>query len=232
MSAHEDTLLALIAGFVDTLGFVALFGLFTAHVTGNFVLIGADLVGQRSGVLIKLLAFPAFVLGIALSSLVVKSVHRRRSAKAARTLYLLQAFLLAVFLAAGLQAVPITTSDSPWALIAGSLGATAMGVQNAHAKLVKRAGVPNTVMTGNVTQAVLDCIDLIFGGAEEEAEKRVVRERFAATVPAVLGFAAGAISGALGYTYLSFWALLPPLALLLVMAWRMGQPRSERVVSP
>ncbi len=36
------SLLAFTSGFVDTLTFIALFGLFAAHVTGNFVLI-ADL---------------------------------------------------------------------------------------------------------------------------------------------------------------------------------------------
>jgi hypothetical protein len=35
--------LGFLAGDVDTLGFIALFGLFTAHVTGNFILIGAAL---------------------------------------------------------------------------------------------------------------------------------------------------------------------------------------------
>jgi purine-cytosine permease-like protein len=50
LSAHgliksEDTVLAAIAGYVDTLSFVALFGLFTAQVTGNFVLIGAGFAG-------------------------------------------------------------------------------------------------------------------------------------------------------------------------------------------
>jgi hypothetical protein len=42
-------LLSLNAGFVDTAGFLALQGLFTAHVTGNFVTLGASLVLGTSG---------------------------------------------------------------------------------------------------------------------------------------------------------------------------------------
>ncbi len=48
MSPYLAPLRAFTAGFVDTTGFVALFGLFTAHVTGNFVLIGAVYCGVSS----------------------------------------------------------------------------------------------------------------------------------------------------------------------------------------
>jgi uncharacterized membrane protein YoaK (UPF0700 family) len=65
----EDTVLAAVAGYVDTLSFIALFGLFTAHVTGNFVLIGASVAGFGQGVFLKLMAFPAFIAGVAVSVL-------------------------------------------------------------------------------------------------------------------------------------------------------------------
>ena len=61
----QSAAMSFLAGYVDTLGFVALFGLFTAHVTGNFVLIGSELAHPSHGVLIKFVAFPAFILSVA-----------------------------------------------------------------------------------------------------------------------------------------------------------------------
>ena len=49
-------LLGFVAGYVDTAGFLGLQGLFTAHVTGNFVTLGATLVLGTHGVVAKLLA--------------------------------------------------------------------------------------------------------------------------------------------------------------------------------
>src|SRR5580698_6249094 len=93
----EDSVLAAIAGYVDTLGFVALFGLFTAHVTGNFVLIGAEVANVGQGVLVKIMAFPAFIAGVAVSSVLVKTLCFAGTRRNARLLYCFQAVLLLGF---------------------------------------------------------------------------------------------------------------------------------------
>src|SRR5271170_4384132 len=60
MKPTLPTLLSFNGGYVDTVGYLSLQGLFTAHVTGNFVTIGAALVFGTSGVVAKLLALPVF----------------------------------------------------------------------------------------------------------------------------------------------------------------------------
>jgi uncharacterized membrane protein YoaK (UPF0700 family) len=224
---HEDTILALIAGYVDTVGFVALFGLFTAHVTGNFVLIGAQVAGVGQGMLLKLLAFPAFVVGIALSSVIFKFLERSLSAHAGSALYLLQAMLLVSFLVTGLIATPITDSSASMVLVCGVLGTMAMGVQNARGRLLQVASLPNTVMTGNVTQIVLDVIELIHRGMAGEHGKKV-RERLESTLAAMCGFAVGAICGAIAYVSFSFSAIALPVAVLLFLAWKKRAPEESR----
>src|SRR5687768_11195192 len=62
---HVDAaLLSLVGGFVDTAVFVGLFGLFTAHVTGNLALIGTELVNRDGEVFAKLLSLPVFVVAV------------------------------------------------------------------------------------------------------------------------------------------------------------------------
>ena len=60
---------SLTAGYADTSGFLALQGLFTAHVTGDFVTLGASLVYGTTGALAKTLALPMFCVVVLLSRL-------------------------------------------------------------------------------------------------------------------------------------------------------------------
>ncbi len=219
----EDTILAAIAGFVDTLSFVALFGLFTAHVTGNFVLIGAGIAGYAQGVFLKLIVFPAFIGGVVLSAFLVRLLSGRPAASGARVLYAVQAVLMLGFCAAGVWASPIGRPDGLPAILAGVLGALAMGVQNAHPRLIPRASVPNTVMTGNVTQAILDALDIL-SASTSDSVRAAARARFKKMMPAITAFAIGAAAGAFGFRYAGFWALAAPVCALAGLALTAGQP--------
>jgi hypothetical protein len=63
MKLPLSALLSFNAGYVDAVGYLALEGLFTAHVTGNFVTVAAELVFGTSGVVTKLSALPVFLRG-------------------------------------------------------------------------------------------------------------------------------------------------------------------------
>jgi uncharacterized membrane protein YoaK (UPF0700 family) len=204
--------LGFVAGYVDTVGFVALFGLFTAHVTGNFVLIGAALAHSSGEVKLKLLVFPAFILAVALTRLIVLWLEARNR-PALRPLLVLQLVLLGCFAVAGWRALPLTDSDSHLAIVAGLLGASAMGVQNA-ARLVLGSLAPTTVMTGNVTQLVIDAVDLLRGAGDA-----ATRQRMGKFIGPIVSFSIGAMGGGLGYIYLGFAALALPMLVLLALCF-------------
>lgn len=65
MQFRLSKLLSFNAGYVDTASFLALHGLFSAHVTGNFVTLGAALVSEsQTGAWAKLAALPMFCITV------------------------------------------------------------------------------------------------------------------------------------------------------------------------
>jgi uncharacterized membrane protein YoaK (UPF0700 family) len=208
--------LSFVAGYVDTLCFVALFGLFTAHVTGNFVLIGSELVHPSQGMLMKWLAFPAFVLGVVAARLLGARAAGLEGAPG-RWLLLLQCVMLGAGLLAGVSARPSALPHDHWSIVAGILVAAAMGVQNAAARLTWGTLSPTTVMTGNVTQVVIDLVDVLRG------DKGDARARVPKLAWPILAFALGAICGAFAYDALRFWGLFLPLTLLALLAASLGR---------
>src|ERR1700722_98756 len=87
------TLLSVIAGMVDLTGFLSLGNLFTAHITGNLVVVGALVV--RGGRInpAQILAIPVFMLGVA-ATLLLARASGRRGPSLLRLLLLIQFLLL------------------------------------------------------------------------------------------------------------------------------------------
>jgi uncharacterized membrane protein YoaK (UPF0700 family) len=212
--------LSFTAGYVDTSVFVGLFGLFTAHVTGNFVLIGSELVHASGDVWPKLLAFPAFILAVAAAVKVAEALERRHQAPVPILLYIEAALLLAAFAAVAARHPGHATDAS--ALMGGMLAAAAMGMQNAMMRIELAALPSTTVMTVNVTQSVIDVVTML--SRSDAARRDEARRRFSRMWPPLAAFTAGAAGGALGYALVGFSALLIPSALCLVLGalWRRG----------
>lgn len=206
----QGVALGFLAGYVDTLGFVGLFGLFTAHVTGNFVLIGRALIEPSQSIAIKLMVFPVFILFVALARLAI--VHWERSgSKVLRNSFLFQLFMMLVTVLCAWHATPVVEASAPLTLLTGMLCAGAMAVQNCYGKLLLGKTAATTVMTGNVTTLVIEAVDSMRGDPEAIGRCKKL------TWP-VVSFAAGCMLGGVAFVYTGFHGLLLPCVLLVWLA--------------
>jgi uncharacterized membrane protein YoaK (UPF0700 family) len=201
-------LLSFNAGFVDTTGFLGLQGLFTAHVTGNFVTLGAALVFGTQGIIAKLIALPEFLIVIVLVRLIGTALTTRRLPTSRLVLAAEVAFLLAFFLLA-VEFGPFPDSDSPTALITGFTGVAAMAIQNTIQRVHLAGFPPTTIMTGNTTQAALDAVDLIKGVNRKQGV--AIRARLASILSGIFYFALGCAAAAGLYFLFGFWSLAVPV---------------------
>jgi uncharacterized membrane protein YoaK (UPF0700 family) len=212
MKPTLSTLLSFNGGYVDTAGYLALQGLFTAHVTGNFVTLAAALIHGTSGVIAKLLALPVFCAVILLTRLVSFNLPQRGLPVLA-TMLTLKLVLLSVGAALAIWHGPFADGDSSYAIATGMILVAAMAIQNAVHRIHMPSMPPTTLMTGTTTQIMIDLADMMHGlpGGTEAA----TRARLGRMGVAVVSFAAGAAAAALLLAKVGSWCfLLPPLIAL------------------
>jgi uncharacterized membrane protein YoaK (UPF0700 family) len=199
-------LLGVIAGYVDTAGYLALQGLFTSHVTGNFVTLGASLV-SGVGTLAKLLALPVFCVVIIVTRWASHALAAR-GVPVLRAMLSLKVVLLAIGAALAIHFGPFSSSDTGPALATGLTLVAAMAIQNAVQRIHLGSAPPSTVMTGTTTQLMLDIADML----GPTAIKAVARTRIARLAISVVAFAFGCASAALLYVTAGVYCfLVPPL---------------------
>lgn len=201
-------LLSFNGGFVDTAGFLGLQGLFVAHVTGNFVTLGAALALGSHGIIGKILALPEFILVVALAR-VAGAALRVRQLPVLRILLIAKVFLLFGFFALAAGFGPFPDPDSPMALVTSFAGIAAMALQNAVQRVHLASLPPTTLMTGSTTQATIDAVDLLSG--TDAAHAAQIRDRFGRLSLSILYFAAGCAVSAVLYVLIGFWSLALPV---------------------
>jgi len=221
MKTSVPDLLTFNGGYVDTAGYLALQGLFTAHVTGNFVTLGASLVHGTPGALPKILALPVFctvVLGIRL----INSYVSRGGAVALNGLL---GAKIVLFIAAAVLAIslgPFDNGDSAGALVTGMTLVAAMAIQNAVHRIFFTKSPPTTLMTGSTTQIMMDIGDLMTGHLLPEA-RSAARARCITLSRSLCIFAVGCGMAALAYSRVGVLVfIIPPVTAALAVIPRSG----------
>jgi uncharacterized membrane protein YoaK (UPF0700 family) len=211
-------LLGVNAGFIDAATYLALKGLFAAHVTGNFVTLGASLVLGSSGVLAKILALPVFCIVVFIARLSAYGL-RARSLPVMSTLLVAEFALTVAGAALATWFGPFATADGYAALMTGMILVAAMAIQNGAHRAHLASAPPSTVMTSTTTQIMMDLGDLMHGLAPEKA--KATQGRLTEMTKSVLAFVVGCTLGALLYAWLGvlcFW--MPPVLVLGAISMR------------
>lgn len=204
--AYISICLAFAAGFCDAATFTAAGELFSAHVTGNFVVFAYDLIrGAEANSWLKLLSFPVFTIAVITAGWFAPSM------KSGYTLLLIEGLILLV--AGGLDIV-FGRPGSMWAAIMPYVVVLAMGIQNAFGRLYTTAAyAPTTMMTGNVTQLTLDIAKVLVPGVWNSDR----RPAFAKQFIVIGGFLAGCIAGAFLAAHFGMFTVALPGVLLLLL---------------
>jgi uncharacterized membrane protein YoaK (UPF0700 family) len=242
--------LSFIAGLVDVTSFILLNGLFAAHVTGNIVVMAADLALHRPVRLATVLAVGVFVAVTAALTAVV-DISGREPYRWTQPFLWLQF----VFLAATAVAAPVfgrmAWDGTGVEILLAVLAVAAMACQNALLHLTFTRAPSTAVMTGNIVAATVALVGLALNGsrvrrADHDSGRWTdgsVRERgptptadrdrtdWHALWPLLLGFIAGCLSGAYASKSVTWWAWIAPAlvsGLLAVRVTKAGMPLQLR----
>jgi uncharacterized membrane protein YoaK (UPF0700 family) len=210
--------LSVIAGSTDAIGFLGLNGLFTAHITGNIVVLAAQVVAGNPTIISYILSVPVFMLVLLLTRLLAGGFERSGRSTLA-PLLLLQLIVLVAFLVLCVTAGPWRDADAILAIIAGMFGVAAMAVQNALVQISMKKSPTTAVMTTNVTHFMLDLGETLVAG--DAGKIAAARNRAMRTLPVIVGFTIGCGLGAAGEAIAGFWSLALPTGLAL-LAFAMG----------
>jgi uncharacterized membrane protein YoaK (UPF0700 family) len=222
-------LLSAVAGYIDAAGFACLIGLFPAHLTGELVVDAVALTSTRPlDHPTHLWTIPVFVGAVVAASFTARMLRRAGLRPLAGLLALvtlaLAAFSLSDPLTHVLHAGPRLTL-----LFGGGCAVTAMGFQNALMREALRTSCPTTVMTGNLTQVVIELSDRVLGKfLKPNPHDRRPKSRLGPVSAALVAFLGCAVLGGwLTHVFGSASVMLPTLVTAVLTGWAWQEDRAR-----
>lgn len=239
LTTSEKVILALLmtwaGGFVDIVGYLALYGLYTAHMTGETVAMARHLSRvQWYGVVRRGWPILTFVFGLLLGAFIFDAEKRRAievpfPATVGAESVLIGAFV-ALSSANGLK-LQIPAQPAAMFFLMVALLATSMGIQNVAIRRVGGINVYTTFVTGALVkfgEAVSEYLFWLRDRTRNRFRKRIIKvlrmsprhpsfQHAALTLGLWCAYFAGALSGTLTTDAWALMSMLAPLALLIAI---------------
>src|ERR1039457_942451 len=212
--------LAAIAGWVDAVGFLVLFGLFTAHLSGNTARLGVEL-GQGNASLSLTYAVPIVVFFGAVVVGMAYIGHQEPGSRRLGSLLGMELTLLVLYLGIGTalrDAGDLTARSGAYYAVA-VLAVAAMGLQTAAVRHVAGVTVHTTFITGMVTSFAEE---LVSAARHDPSAPRRARVHGGL----VGAYLIGAVGGSALESIWALWALVVPIGVLAALIVTLGRDRA------
>ena len=149
------------AGFVDAVGYIALYRVFVANMTGNTIALGVGWAqGDWNLFFRRGAAIPVFVLGMILSRWAIHVAKRMQMSLLPAVIYALEALLLMLFIVIGMDTViegKVQTDSLLRYSLLVALPSLAMGLQNAMLTHFGPYDLHTTHVTGILAKFADEC---------------------------------------------------------------------------
>ncbi len=216
LNRHLALLLALVAGVLNSVGFVAV-SVYTSHMTGLTATVADAIVLWRPTVVLTgVIALGSFVAGAMGCALIFNWGRRRGLHSRYANVLLVEGGLMLLF---GLLAEELTWQHRQLVFIA--VLCFTMGLQNATITKISGATIRTTHVTGMVTDIGIELGKMAYRNRRTDADP-VVGDRAKLGMHASLVglFFLGGVIGAAGYLWIGFVFLVPTALVLLVATYR------------
>jgi|OM-RGC.v1.011606788 Predicted membrane protein len=211
------SLAASISGFCDVFCFLSLNKLFTAHITGNIVILLSFILDKKYDYIPQLMSIPIFVLVSILITIILK---KQPPTKRIFLLWiLLEFFLFLALLISGITILPYHSISHWYGIMISIIPIIAMSIHNTVLKTYVSGLPPVYAMTGNLIQLTVDSTSLLFHLKKKNStiyNHHLCKSKHYGNV--LFGFLAGGFIGAGGYILMRFYALIFILILIATLA--------------